>query len=175
LPESPRAAAPPAPNHSTIALFFEYGYNLFVTGRRKPSDIRAANINTIDEVPDSSWFTNRIGAQTITPELLVRGPNSEVQPAPEKWVLLREKSAGTNPGFTAQDANGRTWFLQFDIPEFPEAGTGAVEIATKLFWALGYNQVRRSSPLSIPLVRRSIRRPRSSGRLAPGRRSQGTT
>jgi hypothetical protein len=125
-----------------IALFFEYGYNLFVTARRAPSGVRAGNLNTIDEVPDSSWFTNRIGAQTITPDLLVRGPNADAPPAPEKWVLLREKSAGTNPGFTALDANGRTWFLQFDIPEFPEGGTGAVEIATKLFWALGYNQVQ---------------------------------
>src|SRR5918993_4455076 len=25
------------------------------------SDIRAVNVNTLDEVPDSSWFTNRIG------------------------------------------------------------------------------------------------------------------
>ena len=41
-------------------------------------------------------------------------------PAPEKWTLLREKSAGTNPGFTARDANGQTWFLQFDSPEYPE-------------------------------------------------------
>src|SRR5688572_32878726 len=30
----------------------------------KPGDrsqIRAVNVNTIDEVPDSTWFTNRIG------------------------------------------------------------------------------------------------------------------
>jgi hypothetical protein len=137
-PES-RSAAGAKP--LDLALFYEYAYNLFVTGRRPTFNIRAGNINTIDEVPDSSWFTNRIGTLPITTELLVRGPNSDVRPAPEKWVLLREKSSGTNPGFTAQDANGRTWFLQFDIPEFPEGGTGAVEIATKLFWALGYNQV----------------------------------
>ena len=49
--------------------------------------------------------------------------------------------AGTNPGFTASDANGETWFLQFDAPAFPKASSAAVEIATKLFWALGYNQV----------------------------------
>ena len=24
-------------------------------------DIRAVNVNTVDEVPDSTWFTNRIG------------------------------------------------------------------------------------------------------------------
>jgi hypothetical protein len=124
-----------------IGLFYEYSYNLFVTARRSPSNRRAGNLNTIDEVPDSSWFTNRFGAEPLTPDRLARGPNSDVKPSPEKWVLLREKSAGTNPGFTARDAAGRTWFLQFDIPAFPEGGTGAVEVATKLFWGLGYNQV----------------------------------
>ena len=49
-----------------IDLFFEYSYNLFVNGSRKPSGARAGDINTIDEVPDSSWFTNRIGAVPVT-------------------------------------------------------------------------------------------------------------
>jgi hypothetical protein len=138
VPES-RSAAGAKP--LDIALFFEYGYNLFVTARRVPSNLRAGNLNTIDEVPDSSWFTNRIGAQAITPETLARGVNVGAAPAPERWTLLREKSAGTNPGFTAQDANGQTWFLQFDAPEFPEGSTGAVEVANKLFWAFGYNMV----------------------------------
>ena len=45
-----------------IDLFYDLAYNLFVTGRRAAGDdVRAGNINTIDEVPDSSWFTNRIG------------------------------------------------------------------------------------------------------------------
>src|SRR5687767_13325385 len=26
-------------------------------------DVRAMNVNTMDEVPDSSWFTNRIGSR----------------------------------------------------------------------------------------------------------------
>jgi hypothetical protein len=124
-----------------FGLFFEYSYNLFVTARRQPSNTRAGNINTIDEVPDSSWFTNRITRDAMTPETVARGVNSDAPPAPGKWVLLREKTNGTNPGFTARDANGRTWFLQFDSPAFPEGSTGAVEVATKLFWALGYNQV----------------------------------
>jgi hypothetical protein len=124
-----------------IELFFEYSYNLFVNANKRPSERRAGNINTIDEVPDSSWFTNRVGTTPVTPQQLARGVNSETAPSPEKWVLLREKSAGTNPGFTARDANGVTWFLQFDAPEYPEASSAAVEIATKLFWGLGYNQV----------------------------------
>src|SRR4029079_414237 len=90
---------------------------------------------------DSSWFTNRIGAAPMTAAEIARGVNSDLAPAPEKWTLLREKSAGTNPGFTARDANGQTWFLQFDALERPEGSSGAVEVASKLFWALRYNQV----------------------------------
>jgi hypothetical protein len=129
-PES-RSAAGAAPLRSE--LFYEYAYNLFVAAKRQPSNTRAGNINTVDEVPDSSWFTNRIGNEPMTPERLARGVNSDTGPAPEKWLLLREKSAGTNPGFTAKDANGETWFLQFDQPAYPEGSTAAVEIATKLF------------------------------------------
>src|SRR5207248_8844038 len=109
--------------------------------RRQPSNTRALNINTVDEVPDSNWFTNRIGTSKLSAEQVARGPNSTAGPVPEKWTILREKSAGANPGFTARDANGQTWFLQFDQLARPEGSTGAVEIATKLFWALGYNQV----------------------------------
>ncbi len=124
-----------------IELFYEYSYNLFVTGRHQPSNTRAQNVNTVDEVPDSSWFTNRIGAHGMPPEQLSRGPNSNAAPAPAQWTVLREKTEGTSAGFTARDANGQTWFLQFDPPQYPGASTADVEIATKLFWALGYNQV----------------------------------
>ena len=30
-------------------------------GAGEHADVRAGNVNTIDEVPDSSWFTNRVG------------------------------------------------------------------------------------------------------------------
>jgi hypothetical protein len=126
---------------SGIELIYEYSYNLFATSRHIPTNTRAQNVNTIDEVPDSSWFTNRIGASILDAEQLVRGPNVGAPPAPEKWTVVREKTAGTNPGFTARDANGETWFLEFDAPEHPEGSSAAVEIATKLFWALGYNQI----------------------------------
>src|SRR4030095_7412262 len=40
----------------------------------EPAGGRAQNINTIDEVPDSNWFTNRILARPISPEEAARGP-----------------------------------------------------------------------------------------------------
>src|SRR5262249_26296092 len=124
-----------------IGLMFELSYNLFVTANHQPSATRARNVNTIDEVPDSSWFTERIGTGRLTSADIERGPVVGAAPAPERWVILREKSAGVNPGFTAEDANGETWFVSFDSKSYPEGASGAVVVATKLFWALGYNQV----------------------------------
>src|SRR4051812_37945426 len=44
-----------------IGSLYEMTNNLFITAGYKPSGTRAKNISTIDEVPDSRWFTNRIG------------------------------------------------------------------------------------------------------------------
>ena len=124
-----------------IDLFYELTYNLFVVPRRPPTNTRAQNVNTIDEVPDSSWFTNRIGARPLTLEELTRGPVAGPPPASATWTITREKSAGAAPGFIAQDANGETFFVSFDAPVNPDGATGALVVATKIFWALGYNQV----------------------------------
>jgi len=137
-PESQDASA--AQSHD-IKSIYEMTYNLFVTSGHKPSGLRAKNINSIDELPDSNWFTNRIGTTAITPEQMTRGANVGAPPDPSKWILTREKTAGVHPGFTARDAKGETWFLQFDPPYYAEGATGAVAVASRIFWALGYNQV----------------------------------
>jgi hypothetical protein len=124
-----------------IGLIYEISMNLFVTTNHEPSNTRALNVNTIDEVPDSSWFTNRVGRRPIRPADMARGPNADRPPASERWVIVGEKASGAKPGFTARDANGVTWFVQFDDRDRYEASTGAVLVATKIFWALGYNQV----------------------------------
>ena len=109
-----------------------------MTGRRQPANTRAPNLNTIDEVPDSSWFTNRPRQSSLLRIWRAdRTPARSRARALEK--LLREID-GTSPGFTARDANNRTWFLPIDPPEYPGASTADVEIATKI-WGLGYNQV----------------------------------
>lgn len=126
---------------SEVGLLFELSYNLFVTTNHKSSNTRALNVNTIDEVPDSSWFTNRITENGMSPAQIAVGPATGAPPVPERWVIIREKTTGAHPGFTAKDANGQTWFLAFDPRTNPEGATGAVVVASKLFWALGYNQV----------------------------------
>src|SRR5262245_10148117 len=145
-PDDPIAREPESQDASKAAPYdqselYDLSYNLFVNSGHKASGLRAQNLNTIDEVPDSSWFTNRIGTRPMTIEELVRGPIVNAPPDPSKWTLTREKTSGVHPGFTATDAKGDTWFLEFDPPYFPEGATGAVAVATKVFWAFGYNQV----------------------------------
>jgi hypothetical protein len=146
FPDDPISREPESQDAAKAARYdqpemYELLYNLFVTAKYQPSGQRAKNVNTIDEVPDSSWFTNRIGTRQISNEELTRGANVGEPPDPSKWVVIREKTSGAHPGFTAKDAKGETWFLQFDPPYFAEGATGAVAMATKIFWALGYNQV----------------------------------
>ena len=124
-----------------IDLFFDLAMNLFGKPGDQTPNVRARNINTIDEVPDSSWFTNRILARPVTTEEAVRGPLTDDGPAPGTWSITRPKQAGFAPGFTMKDANGTTWFVSFDARGYPEAATGAILVANKIFWTLGYWQV----------------------------------
>lgn len=106
-----------------------------------PRKLRALDVNTIDEVPDSSWFTNRILARPMSEEEALRGPIAGPGPAPGPMTVIRAKPSGTAPGFTLMDSKGETWFVQFDGAGHPEAATGAAMVANRIFHALGYWQV----------------------------------
>ena len=41
---------------------------------------RAGNVNALDELPNSTWFTNRIGLYPVTPEAAARGPAQDDGP-----------------------------------------------------------------------------------------------
>ena len=124
-----------------IDLFLDLATNLFGRPGDSTPDVRARNVNTIDEVPDSNWFTNRLLTRTVTPDDLARGPLTGSGPAPGQWSVVSRKLAGAAPGFTMRDARGDLWFVSFDAAGHPEAATGAIIVANKLFWALGYHQV----------------------------------
>jgi hypothetical protein len=119
------------------------GYDMLLNLFAHPGevrDVRAMDVNTIDEVPDSSWFTNRILARPVSVDELVRGPIESTGPAPGRMTVVRAKPEGAAPGFVVRDSAGVTWFVQFNTPKNPEAATAAAMIANKLFWALGYWQ-----------------------------------
>ena len=126
---------------SGLDLMYELTYNLFALPRHKPARELAQNLNTLGEVPDSSWFTNRIGTRALSVDDVVRGPVNGPPPDPSRWVVWRQKSSGSHPGITARDAKGETWFLEFDPPYYANGATAAPVINSKIYWALGYNQV----------------------------------
>ena len=100
---------------------------------------RAMNVNTIDEVPDSSWFTNRAGTPGWTPEDAPKGPDSGNGPAPGPWTVIEPKTEGVTPGMTIRDSAGVVYFVKFDPPSNPEMASGAEIVSTKFFHAFGYN------------------------------------
>ena len=59
-------------------------------------------MNTLDEVPDSSWFTNRIGVRDLPMRRSSGGQQFERLDATD-WVVARGKSpGGFHPGFVAE-------------------------------------------------------------------------
>ena len=115
--------------------------NLFTATGDPTLNVRAQNVNTADEVPDSGWFTNRIYAKPLSVADITRGPLTADGPAPGKWTVIRGKGAGVAPGFTVRDEQGTVWFVSFDGRDNPVAPTAALAVATRLFWAMGYFQV----------------------------------
>jgi hypothetical protein len=99
----------------------------------------ALNINTLGEVPDSSWFTNRLGGHDMTIEQIVRGPNQNDGPAPGTWHVTGRPDSGITPKFTIRDARGDLYLLKLDPAEFPELPSSVEVIATKIFHAIGYH------------------------------------
>lgn len=102
-------------------------------------DAPAGNVNTIDEVPDSSWYTNRVGSRPLSAAEIVRGPNRDDGPADGIWWVTSGKNDGVTPGFTIEDARGVRWLLKFDPPGHEGMASCAEIISTKLLWALGYH------------------------------------
>ena len=121
-----------------VDLTTDLAYN-FIVGGEPRNAARAQNVNSVDEVPDSSWFTNRVGRLPISAEDVARGPNRTNGPAAGIWTVSSSKSDGVTPGFTVKDADGQRWFLKFDPPGYRGMATGTEVAATKLMWALGYN------------------------------------
>ena len=119
---------------------FDFVVNTFASpGNRH--DLRAQNVNTIDEVPDSSWFVNRIGRRAMPTAELVRGPDRFESISLDGWKVSGGKSTGLQPGFRMTDPSGQLYQIEFDPPSNPEMATGAEIIGTAFYHAFGYHTV----------------------------------
>ncbi len=99
----------------------------------------ALNINTLDEVPDSSWFTNRIGRRDMSVAEVARGPDTVDGPVPGVWTVTSRPKAGLTPKFTIRDARGDTYLIKLDPILMPELPSSVEIISTKIFHAIGYH------------------------------------
>jgi hypothetical protein len=104
-------------------------------------DVRAKNVNSLDEVPDSSWFTNRIGRAPLPLAEIVKGPDRFESISLDGWVISGAKGTGLQPGFRMRDRDGHTWQMEVDPPSNPELPSSAEIIGTAFYHAFGYHTV----------------------------------
>jgi hypothetical protein len=106
-------------------------------------DIRALNVNTIDEVPASSWFTNRYAAGLPSADVLARGPDTLPSLDISGWPVAEGKGEGATPGFRLRGPDGRKYQLKFDPAAHLEMATAAEVIGTAFYHAFGYHVVEQ--------------------------------
>jgi len=119
-----------------LSKSYDFVHNTFAKGA--PLGAPAVNVNTLGEVPDSSWFTNRIGVRDMTIDEVLRGPNTIDGPAPGPWEVIGRPTAGITPKFAIRDANGIVFLIKLDPASTPELASSVELIATKIFHAIGY-------------------------------------
>jgi len=116
----------------------EQGLNL-VRVVRKAAGVPPPSVNLTDgQVPDSSFFTNR-DLEAFSPEAVRKGPTRPGEVAEPPFVITRLKTEGKTGGFFVTDAKGRRFLFKLDLAGFPELGTGAEVVTSKLLYALGYH------------------------------------
>ena len=100
----------------------------------------ATNVNAMDEVPDSSWYTNRLSRSEMSMEDLLRGPciDEPLDPTRGPWTITSAKPNGANPGFIMEDADGRKFLLKFDGRSDPERATAADVMGSLMYHAAGF-------------------------------------
>jgi hypothetical protein len=119
-----------------LSKSYDFVHNTFAKGAalRAP----AVNVNTLGEVPDSSWFTNRLGVRDMTIDEVLRGPDTIDGPAPGPWEVIGRPTAGITPKFAIRDANGVVFMIKLDPVDTPELASSVELVATKIFHAIGY-------------------------------------
>src|SRR5438876_624964 len=80
--------------------------------------------NAPDEVPDSSWYTNRHQFHPLTIEQLVRGPNQAL-PDFSGATIAKAKMSGVTPGLMLKDKEGHSYLIKFDQVNYPNLQSGA--------------------------------------------------
>lgn len=140
---TPRPAAVKDATRRSLSDYYDFLENTFLSpgehANRSGEFLASLAINSVDEVPDSAWYTNRHARRAMTIDELRAGPGDSTPPAPGEWTVVAAKNEGVTPGFRIRDAAGRQYLLKFDPLSNPEMASAADVITSKFFYALGYN------------------------------------
>ena len=118
---------------------FDSYYKRALRGMALERDRRALGVNSFDEVPDSTWFTNRIGVRSVTADEIRTGPGPDSPDLHLPWTIDSGKVGGTKPGFVMHDARGVKFVLKVDRAKIPELDSASDVIIARLLSAAGYN------------------------------------
>ncbi len=103
--------------------------------------LEAQNVDAFDEVPDSTWFSNRHPVRHLSRDELARGP--AIGSGPDltgEWTAISAKeSLGSTPGFVIRDGRNDVYLLKFDPPLHPEMTTASEMISSRFLYAAGYH------------------------------------
>jgi len=105
----------------------------------------AVNANSLDEAPDSAWFTNRLGKTPITVEELGRGACKpafllDADAAAEgSWLVDQGKANGASPGFRIRVPGKGKYLIKTDSKEQPERPSAASVIGSTVYHVFGFN------------------------------------
>jgi hypothetical protein len=140
-PDDPVCCAPKplhtaAINERKTDVLFDFLYNSFA--REIHTGTRAEAVNTLGEVLDSEWFTNRQGRSRMSAAELKQGPGEGEPPQPP-YVVVGAKLDGITPGFRMRDSKGTLYFIKPDPRKNPEMATAADVMGSRFFYAIGYN------------------------------------
>ena len=99
----------------------------------------SVNVNSFDEVPNSSWFTDRIGLGGFgVDETRTGACPDELLDTTGPWTVTDAKPNGANPGFLIRAQDGRRYLLKFDGHLQPERATSADVVGSRIYHAAGF-------------------------------------
>jgi hypothetical protein len=135
LTRTPEVAAVRGTSMQKINALYDFAHYSFKYKNRAATDSLA--VNTLGEVPDSSWFTNR-DTSSLSIEALKKGARVHEGPVPP-YTVVAAKTEGVSTGFRLRDSRGRLFFVKADPPSNPEMATAADVMGALFLYAAGYN------------------------------------
>ncbi|WP_035353346.1 hypothetical protein [Edaphobacter aggregans] len=138
LPDDPIKKIPETESAQKVAVqdinaIYDFVYHS--AKYKTPPASPSLGVNTLGEVPDSSWYTNR---PKLNVQELKAGARVHGAPQPP-FTVVAAKTEGVTPGFRIKDGRGLTYFIKVDPQTNPEMATAADVMGSLFLYAAGYN------------------------------------